>query len=94
MVTDTIRLVGQRFAGMGAIDPCLNLFGKIDFRLGQQLRSYTKSDPPKNWVKPLPVCIVVSALKFAAGDAHGSPALLSIANLMCIAFFFCLHPGE
>ena len=71
---------------MGAINPRLNLFGKIDFRLGQQLRSYTKS--------PLLVCIVVSALKFAAGNEHGSPMLLAIANLMCIAFFFCLRPGE
>ena len=55
---------------MGAVDPRLNLFGKIDFRLARQLRSYTKSDPPKIRVKPIPVCIVLSALEFAAGDAH------------------------
>ena len=93
-VSDAIRSVGQRFSGTRAVDQCLNLFGKIDFRLARQLRSYTKSDPPKIRVKPIPVCIVLSALEFAAGDAHGSPTLLAIANLMCIAFYFCLRPGE
>ena len=81
---------------MGAVNSLLNLFffGKIDFRLGGQLRSYMKSDPPKNRVKLLPVCIVINALEFAASTEHGSPMLLAIANLTCITFFFCLRPDK
>ena len=91
-VSDTIYLVGQRFARMGAVNPCLNLFWKVDFCLGQQLRSYTKSDPPNNRVKPLLVCIVVSVLELAAGSEHGSLMLLLLL-IWCVLLssFVCIR---
>jgi hypothetical protein len=40
------RAVGQTFAGMGAPDPRLNLYGATDFRLVSLLRAWAKADAP------------------------------------------------
>lgn len=42
-VSDVLRSVGQGFTSVGAPDPRLNSFGKQDFRLGRQIRSYSYS---------------------------------------------------
>ena len=39
-VSDYLTLVGQRFVNMGANDPHLNKYGKLDFRLARQKRSW------------------------------------------------------
>ena len=78
---------------MGSADPRLNSFGKIDFCIQHQLCSYKIGNPAKNHVKPLPICIVVSILKFGL-LTHASPVRGAIANLVWIAFYFCLHLGK
>lgn len=45
-VSDAICLIGQTYKGMGPDNIRLDKFGKIDFRLSRQYRSYKKEDPP------------------------------------------------
>ena len=92
-VSDAIRSVGQRFASLGSKDPRYDSVGNIDFRISRLLRSYTKTDAPPNRVKPVPITLVIHALTFAF---HSRPSAerKAIANLICIAFYFCLRPGE
>ena len=92
-VSDYLTSVGQKFTSMGAQDPRLNKFGKIDFRLSRQTRGYKKKDTPSVRVKPLPVSVVLAALVHAIVD---SPSMEkeAVANMICIAFFYCMRPGE
>ena len=78
---------------MGAQDPCLNKFGKIDFCLSRQTRGYKKKDAPSVQVKPLSVSVVIDALAYAI---IYSPSMEkeAVANMICIAFFYCMRPGE
>ena len=41
-----VRSVGQVLASLGANDPRHDQYGKTDFRLSRQLRSYEREDPP------------------------------------------------
>ena len=92
-VSDALRSVGQKFARLGSSDPRLDSHGKIDYRISSQMRSYRKSDAPPNRVKPCPITIVIHALIFAF-ESHPTNERQAIANMMCLAFFFCLRPGE
>ena len=85
--------MGQRFANLGADDPRLNKYGKLDFQLARQKRSWKKRDKPSIRVRPMPVLVISAALMFAIIQ---SPAMEreSIANMICIAFFYCMRPGE
>ena len=91
-VSDVLRSVGQGFTSVGAPDPRLNSFGKQDFCLGRQIRSYSKVDRPPVRVKPLPICVVLRILD--VGLSSSSVRSKALANLTCIAFYFCLRPGE
>jgi len=84
--------VGQGFARVGATDPRFNAFGKTEFRLARQLRSYKKFDKPAKRVKPLPVCVVIAILE--TGARASSDRTMMLADMTCVAFFFCLRPGE
>lgn len=92
-VSDALCSVGQKFAVLGSDDPRYNSYGKIDFRLSRQYKSFGKKDKPPSRVKPLPITVVIAALNFACVS---SPTIEreAIANMICIAFFFCLRPGE
>ena len=92
-VSDYLTSVGQRFASMGADDPRLNKYGKIDFRLARQARCWKKRDKPSVRVKPIPVTIVMAVLMHALVN---SPSMEkeAVANMVCIAFFYCMRPGE
>lgn len=89
---DTLRSVGQAFAGMGAPDPRYTPQGKMDFRLTRQLKYYAKQDPSPNRVKPVPLTVIRHVL-FAA-LAAANPSSIAIADMIVIAFFFLLRPGE
>jgi hypothetical protein len=91
-VEDALRAVGQGFARVGAPDPRLNDFGRIDFRLLRLLRGYTRADPPPNRVKPIPVSVILHALNVAA--ASDTADSWAVADMACTAFFFLLRPGE
>ena len=56
------------------------------------LKTYAKADPPPNRVKPVPITVLRRIMMVA--HATTDPALLAIADMICIAFFFLLRPGE
>jgi hypothetical protein len=91
---DAMHSVGQMFTGMGATDPHLMGQGKIDFHLQHQLlASYTKKDPPPNWVKPIPA----SVIRHVMYATHASTVvcnLVAVADMITLAFFFLLCPGK
>jgi len=91
-VEDALRAVGQTMALMGTPDPRLNTVGKIDFRITRQLRSFKKADPPPNRVKPIPVPILHHA--FAICLALNTARHSAIADMIWLAFYFLLRPGE
>ena len=64
----------------------------IDFRLQRMLRSYHKADPPPNRVKPVPVPVLHRVI--AVAQASNDPLLEAAADMITMAFFFLLRPGE
>ena len=92
-ISDAIRSVGQTLARMGAADPRRDAFGKIDFRLSSMYSAYRKEDPPAMRVNPAPVKLVIQALNFSHHERL-TPERQAVSNMICIAFFFCLRPGE
>jgi hypothetical protein len=77
---------------MGSPDPRLTPAGKHEFRLGRLLAAYAKQDDPPVRVKPVPIQVIQHALALA----HASPSAdnLATANMILIAFFFLMRPGE
>jgi len=94
-VEDALRSVGQTLAMLGAQDPRLNHVGRVDFRLQRQLKCYSKEDPPPDRVKPIPVHLLryVMAVAFA-NTAVANQANQATADMIVLAFFFLLRPGE
>jgi hypothetical protein len=77
---------------VGAQDPRLNPVGQIDFRLRRQLAAYARLDDPPARVKPVPVPILRHVMAQAA--LANDPVAQALADMLCIAFFFLLRPGE
>jgi hypothetical protein len=77
---------------MGSNDIRLDRHGNIDFRLKRQLAGYRRQDPPPNRVKPIPIQLLrhVVTTAYATTD----PGTHAIADMIIIAFFFLLRPGE
>ena len=92
-VDDALRAIGQAFASVGTHDVRKNQVGGIDFRLQRQLRSYRRADPPPDRVKPIPIQVIMHVLAIAF-CATGTAGTQCIADMVCLAFFFLLHPGE
>jgi hypothetical protein len=92
-VEDALRVVGQAHARLGGPDPRKDNFGAIDFRIQRQIKSYHKVDDPPRWVKPIPVTIILYILAQAFGVVRNDEDL-AIADIIAIAFFFLLRPGE
>ena len=94
-VEDYIRHVAQTFLHVGANDPRLNTAGNIDFRLNRTYASWKKQDPPPNRVKPIPISVIRQIAIIAQTlDPSVSPLLCATADMIIIAFFFLLRPGE
>ena len=77
---------------MGAPDPRLNTSGKTDFRLARMIYKWKKEDPPPNRVKPIPIQ-VIRRLAFIASNSE-CELTKGITDMIIIAFFFLLRPGE
>jgi hypothetical protein len=92
-VEHALRAVGQTFAHMGTTDIRKDCHGRIDFRLQRQLRAYAKADPPPNRVKPIPIQVLHHVLA-AAYSTAGTTGTQAIADMIVIAFFYLLRPGE
>jgi hypothetical protein len=92
-VEDSLRVVGQAHARLGGPDPRKDNFGAIDFIIQRQIKSYHKVDDPPRRVKPIPVTIILYILAQAFGVPR-SDEDLAIADMIAIAFFFLIRPGE
>ena len=77
---------------MGAPDPRTDIDGKIDFRIRRMLNSYAKDDPAPTRVKPVPVAVLRRIA--AVADAATDPLVKATSDMICLAFFFLLRPGE
>lgn len=94
-VEDAIRAVAQKHASMvGARDPQLNSFGKVDFHIKRQLRSYQREDSPPICVKPVPITLLLHILRRAHGPPAGDDRSTVLADVITVAFYFLLRPGE
>ena len=79
---------------MGAPDILLDNYGKINFRLSQQLQWYTKQDSSPRQVKPVPIAVVSTILHHDHTSNETCDDMLAITNMICIGFFFLCQPGE
>ena len=91
-VEGAVRSIGQTIASVGAPDPRYTVNGKIDFRLRRMWAAWGKEDPPPHRVKPIPVSIVRHVASLA--DAANTPRMHAIADMIILAFYFLLRPGE
>uniref|UniRef100_A0A7S3QIA3 Uncharacterized protein n=1 Tax=Chaetoceros debilis TaxID=122233 RepID=A0A7S3QIA3_9STRA len=57
------------------------------------LSCYSKQDPPPNRVKPVPVQAIRHIFAVAA-TLHHAPQHQCLADMIDLAFFFLLRPGE
>jgi hypothetical protein len=92
-VEDALRAFGQTFARLGASDVRKDFSVEIDFRIRRQLRAYKKEDSPPSRVKPISIIIIGYILDLAYG-AERKDDEQAIADMIAIAFFFLLRPGE
>ena len=93
---DYLRAVAQTFLAVGAKDPRLNGALKTDFRISRMLAAWKKEDPPANRVKPIPIAVIKHIARIAQGLPAGPAGdkLRAAADMIIIAFFFLLRPGE
>jgi hypothetical protein len=92
-VEDGIRAVGQAYARLGSPDPRKDSHGGVDFRIQRQIKGYKKDDAPPRRVKSVPIIIVIFITAQASGDTRSEEEMV-IADMIAIAFFFLLRPGE
>ena len=52
-----------------------------------------KKKTPSIQIKPLPVSIVLAAQTFTIVNKPSQEQEV-VANMICIAFYYCMHPGE
>jgi hypothetical protein len=94
-ISDAIQMVGQAYRLLGARDFRIDKFtGQLHFRLQRQLRSCAKQDPAPERVKPIPIQVVKAILKAAYSHRKASAVAQATADMIFIAFFFLLRPGE
>ena len=93
-VQSALRHVGQAYKSMGTRDIRLDATGNTDFRLARQIRCYTKQDPPPKRVKPIPIQVVHALVEAAHAQQPHDDAFDAITDMICIAFFFLMRPGE
>jgi hypothetical protein len=79
---------------MGANDPRLNSALKTDFRIARMLAAWKREDPPANRVKPIPIAVIRRAAYLAQHLPASAELLRATADMIIIAFFFLLRPGE
>ena len=85
--------MGQKFSRLGTPDPRLDSTSYVDFCLQSQFKSFEKADAPSCRVKPVPITLVLHALEFVFHQ-YPTRERQAVANMICLAFFFCLRPGE
>ena len=91
---DYVRHVAQAFLQVGADDPRLNSAHKIDFRLQRTLKAWKSTDPAPDRVKPIPITVIRRIATLAQTTHAADAAFCATADMIVIAFFFLLRPGE
>jgi hypothetical protein len=86
--------VGQTLAFMGTPDPRIDSHGAVDIRLKNQLRHYSKSDPPPRRVQPIPIPVLRHLVELVVSDATASASRKAIMDLVILAYYFLMRPGE
>ena len=66
----------------------------MDFRLTRTIAAWKKIDPPPNRVKPIPIKVIRRIGVIAQHLPLASQFLRAVADMIIIAFFFLLRPGE
>ena len=89
---ETVRDMGQAYAGVGSPDPRLNTHGTIDFRLTSLYQSWAKYDDPPSRVKPLPLSLLINTVRLARHES--TVTAQAAADVLLIGYFFLLRPGE
>jgi hypothetical protein len=79
---------------VGADDPRLNSAHKIDFRLQRTLKAWKSTDPAPDRVKPIPITVIRRIATLAQTTHASDTAFCATADMIVIAFFFLLRPGE
>ena len=93
-VEDYLRAVAQTFLSMGADDPRLNSALATDFRISRMIAAWKREDPPANRVKPIPIAVIRRTAYLAQHLPADAELLRATADMIIIAFFFLLRPGE
>lgn len=90
---DYLRTVGEEIAldDVSALDPRYSNAGKLHPAIRKLQTSYAKDDPPPTRVKPIPLPLVAHAVRAHHSSNEFMKALM---DLIIIAFFFLLRPGE
>ena len=92
-VADALHFVAQTFTMLGLPDPRHTRgTGTLDPRLVRLLKGFTNADTAPVRVQPIPITILHVATSIAT--AANDPCSLAAADLMWLAFFFLLRPGE
>ena len=91
-VEDALRLVAQAHCMAGYPDIRKPDGVTIDYRLQQLLRGYARKDPPPFRVKPIPVSVLHCAS--AICDSRNTDKSRCLRDVMWMAFFFLMRPGE
>jgi hypothetical protein len=79
---------------MGSPDPRLDSHGSLDLRLKHQLRHYSKSDPPPRRVQPIPIQVLHHLVNAVTMDSNATESRKTIRDVVIIAFYFLMRPGE
>ena len=93
-ISAVLHSVASAFLRVGAPDPRKAPDFKIDHRLTQMLRCWRKTDPPSARVRPIPITLITTLLNLAYGAPTPSASDRAFADIICLAFFFLLRPGE
>jgi hypothetical protein len=87
--------VGQTMAFIGSTDPRLDhRQGNVDIRLSNQLGHFSKVDLPSARVQPVPTLVLRHNIQLVWSDPNASEGLRAATNLMIIAYYFPMRPGE
>jgi hypothetical protein len=78
---------------MGAKDPRLNLAFQINFRIQWMLRAWKHTNPAPMQVKPIPITVIRWIAVLATANVVDD-TFRAAADMIVIAFFFLLRPGE
>ena len=81
------------FTRVRAVDPRLNSFGELDFRLRALFEAWQRADPPPSRVKPVPLHLILQAQVTSMATTPGS-GLAATGDCLVLAYYFLLRPGE